>query len=80
MIYGLQAQQDVKLSSIARALGEGFNGSVRTLDSHMRNLRAKIESDTRRPRYIQTVFGVGYRLIRPRGHAAGAAEGAPTGH
>lgn len=51
---------------VDRAMGDGFNGSVRTLDSHMRNLRAKIETDSRRPRYIQTVFGVGYRLIAPR--------------
>lgn len=52
---------------IDRAMGEGFNGSVRTLDSHMRNLRAKIETDNRRPRYIQTVSGVGYRLVaQPR--------------
>lgn len=50
---------------VDRAMGDGFNGSVRTLDSHMRNLRAKIETDSRRPRYIQTVFGVGYRLIMP---------------
>jgi DNA-binding response OmpR family regulator len=33
------------------------------LDSHMRNLRAKIEPDPRQPTYIQTVYGVGYRLV-----------------
>jgi len=47
---------------IQRALGSEFLGVERTLDSHIRNLRRKIESDPRQPRYIQTVYGVGYRL------------------
>jgi DNA-binding response OmpR family regulator len=34
----------------------------RTVDVHIRNLRAKIESDPARPQYIQTVFSVGYRF------------------
>ena len=38
---------------------EGFE---RTVDVHIRNLRAKIEPDPRSPRYIQTVYGVGYKL------------------
>jgi DNA-binding response OmpR family regulator len=32
------------------------------VDVHVRNLRAKIEPDPKHPRYIQTVFGVGYRF------------------
>jgi two-component system alkaline phosphatase synthesis response regulator PhoP len=47
---------------IQRALGSEFLGAERTLDSHIRNLRRKIETDPRQPRYIQTVYGVGYRL------------------
>jgi two-component system alkaline phosphatase synthesis response regulator PhoP len=47
---------------IRRALGSEFLGVERTLDSHIRNLRHKIEPDPRQPRYIQTVYGVGYRL------------------
>jgi two-component system, OmpR family, alkaline phosphatase synthesis response regulator PhoP len=43
-------------------LGENYEGIERTLDSHMRNLRRKIEPDPKNPRYIQTVYGVGYRL------------------
>lgn len=62
---------------IDRALGEPFAGSARTLDSHMRNLRAKIETVPRRPRYIHTVFGVGYRLTTP---VDGAADGAASDH
>jgi DNA-binding response OmpR family regulator len=34
----------------------------RTIDAHVRNLRAKIEPNPRQPRYIETVFGVGYRF------------------
>ncbi len=34
----------------------------RTIDVHVRNLRAKIEPDAANPRYIETVFGVGYRF------------------
>ena len=47
---------------IRRALGSEFLGVERTLDSHIRNLRHKIEPDPSQPRYIQTVYGVGYRL------------------
>ncbi len=47
---------------IAQGLGVNYEGMERTLDSHMRNLRHKIEPDPRTPRYIQTVYGVGYRL------------------
>jgi two-component system alkaline phosphatase synthesis response regulator PhoP len=47
---------------IRKGLGVDYEGLDRTLDSHMRNLRAKIEPDPRQPTYIQTVYGVGYRL------------------
>ncbi len=43
-------------------LGADYEGIERTLDSHVRNLRRKIEPDPKNPRYIQTVYGVGYRL------------------
>ena len=47
---------------IRRGLGLNYEGMERTLDSHMRNLRQKIEPDHRHPTYIHTVYGVGYRL------------------
>jgi len=47
---------------IRQGLGVDFEGLDRTLDSHIRNLRQKIEPDPRQPTYIQTVYGVGYRL------------------
>jgi two-component system alkaline phosphatase synthesis response regulator PhoP len=48
---------------IRRGLGLDYDGLERTLDSHIRNLRSKIEPDQRHPSYIQTVYGVGYRLV-----------------
>ncbi|MEM7345307.1 MAG: response regulator transcription factor [Chloroflexota bacterium] len=42
--------------------GMAFEGVERTIDVHVRNLRTKVESDPRNPRYIETVFGVGYRF------------------
>jgi DNA-binding response OmpR family regulator len=47
---------------IARALGDDFGGYDRTIDAHVKNLRQKIETDPRTPRYIQTVHGTGYRF------------------
>ena len=41
------------------------DGSERTVDSHVRNLRAKIEADPGAPAHIETVFGVGYRFGPP---------------
>jgi two-component system alkaline phosphatase synthesis response regulator PhoP len=47
---------------IRKALGSEFLGIERTLDSHIRNLRAKVEPDPKNPHYIKTVYGVGYKL------------------
>jgi len=44
-----------------RLQGNEYAGVERTIDVHIRNLRKKIEEDPAEPRYIQTVFGVGYR-------------------
>ncbi len=42
--------------------GEAYAAYERTVDVHVKNLRAKIELDTRNPEYIETVYGVGYRM------------------
>ncbi len=42
--------------------GDAYEGYERTIDVHVRNLRTKIEPDASNPRYIETVFGVGYRF------------------
>ena len=46
-------------------LDSGFTGLDRTLNVHVRNLRAKIEPDVANPHYIETVFGIGYRFYKP---------------
>lgn len=47
---------------ITLALGEDFIGFDRTIDSHIKNLRQKIEDDPRAPKFVVTVHGVGYRF------------------
>lgn len=47
---------------LEKALGYSFEGAGRTLDSHIRNLRQKIEADPRRPVCIETVHCIGYRF------------------
>ena len=47
---------------VDRALGYDFEGMERTVDVHVLNLRRKIERDANRPRYIRTVYGMGYRF------------------
>ena len=44
--------------------GVRYEGYERTIDTHIKNLLAKIETDPRQPRYIETVYGVGYRFAR----------------
>jgi two-component system, OmpR family, alkaline phosphatase synthesis response regulator PhoP len=43
--------------------GAAFDSFDRSIDSHVKNLRRKIEADPAQPRYIETVYGVGYRFI-----------------
>ncbi len=44
--------------------GYEYEGYERTIDAHVKNLRKKIEDDPKQPRYVETVFGVGYRLAK----------------
>jgi DNA-binding response OmpR family regulator len=50
---------------VEEVLGLDFAGSDRTIDTHIKNLRHKIENDPRQPVYIKTVYGLGYRLDNP---------------
>lgn len=47
-----------------RVQGMAYEGYERTIDVHIRNLRAKIEPDPRHPRYVGTVYGIGYRFAQ----------------
>jgi two-component system alkaline phosphatase synthesis response regulator PhoP len=51
---------------LEKVMGYAYEGMGRALDTHIRNLRKKIEPDPERPRYIQTVYGIGYRLMVAR--------------
>lgn len=44
------------------ALGYDFEGYERTIDTHIKNLRQKIEDDAKDPKYIVTVYGIGYKF------------------
>jgi two-component system alkaline phosphatase synthesis response regulator PhoP len=48
---------------IEEAFGYDFEGFDRTIDVHILNLRRKIEPDANHPRYIKTVYGVGYKFV-----------------
>ena len=48
---------------IEKALGYSFAGLGRTIDSHIKNIRQKIEPDPKNPIYILTIYGVGYRFM-----------------
>jgi DNA-binding response OmpR family regulator len=51
-----------RLELLDRLQGDAYEGYERTIDVHIRNLRAKIEPDSRNPRFIVTVYGIGYKL------------------
>ncbi len=52
-----------RLDLLEALQGTSFEGIARTIDVHIRNLRAKIEPDPAHPGYVETVFGVGYRFL-----------------
>lgn len=51
-----------RLELIEQGLGYAYDGLERTVDSHIKNLRKKLAADANQPIYIETVYGVGYRL------------------
>ena len=51
-----------RLEILDRLQGAAYEGYERTIDVHIRNLRTKIEPDPANPRYIETVYGAGYRF------------------
>jgi DNA-binding response OmpR family regulator len=51
-----------RLELLDRLQGTTYEGYERTIDVHVKNLRAKIEPDPSKPRYVETVYGVGYRF------------------
>lgn len=50
---------------LEKSVGYAYEGMGRALDTHIRNLRRKIERDPGQPELIQTVHSIGYRLVEP---------------
>jgi DNA-binding response OmpR family regulator len=59
---GWDITRTIRAELLEKGLGYAYSGMGRTLDTHVKNLRHKIEPDPGEPTYIQTVYGVGYRL------------------
>ncbi len=55
-----------RMELVEKVLGYDFEGYERTIDSHIKNLRAKLDDDPKDPTFIYTVHGVGYRFEAPK--------------
>ena len=55
-----------RMQLLDKVQGDAYEGYERTIDSHVKNIRKKIEPDPEHPRWIKTVHGVGYRLEVPK--------------
>lgn len=51
---------------VSKALGYQFDGYERSIDAHIKNLRQKIEQDSRKPEFIRTIYGIGYLFTGER--------------
>lgn len=51
-----------RLQLLEAATGDAYDGYERTVDAHVKNIRKKLTEDPRSPRYVHTVFGVGYKV------------------
>jgi DNA-binding response OmpR family regulator len=56
-----------RLDLLEELQGIALEGAEKTINVHIRNLRSKIEPDPSQPRYVETVFGIGYRFCRDQG-------------
>ena len=59
---GLDVTRAQLLDAVRGAAVESYE---RAIDAHVKNIRRKIEPDPRSPRFLRTVFGVGYRVADP---------------
>ncbi|NMB16315.1 MAG: response regulator transcription factor [Firmicutes bacterium] len=56
-----------RLQLVDAVLGQAYQGYERSIDTHISNLRKKLGDDSAQPRYIDTVYGVGYKMLDARG-------------
>jgi DNA-binding response OmpR family regulator len=54
-----------RMQLLDKIQGYAYEGYERTIDAHVKNLRQKIEQDPKNPRFILTVYGLGYRFVEP---------------
>ena len=65
VLFALVSNPDYVLSReqlIRASFGYDYEGFDRTIDTHIKNIRHKIEDDPKAPKYIQTVYGIGYKF------------------
>jgi DNA-binding response OmpR family regulator len=55
-----------RLELVEKVMGYQFEGYERTVDAHIKNLRRKLDEDPKNPKYIQTIFGIGYKFLGKR--------------
>jgi DNA-binding response OmpR family regulator len=67
LLYTLAAKRGTLVSygGLATALGNGQGVRANTVARHVATLRRKLSDDAQRPRYIETVHGLGYRFVAP---------------
>ncbi len=51
-----------RMELLERVQGYTYQGYERTIDAHIKNIRQKIEDDPKKPRYILTLYGLGYKF------------------
>jgi DNA-binding response OmpR family regulator len=68
-----------RMQIMEQALGESFVGYERTIDAHIKNLRNKLEPNPKKPAYIHTVFGVGYKFEARENPAPGSRAAKKAG-
>jgi DNA-binding response OmpR family regulator len=62
VLAGEPGRAFTRLELLGRVFGYDYGGLERTLDTHVRNLRKKIEPDAKKPTHVKTVYGVGYKF------------------
>ena len=62
VLMGAPGRVFSRMELLERLQGAAYEGYERSIDVHVRNLRTKIEPDPSLPRYVETVYGVGYRF------------------
>jgi DNA-binding response OmpR family regulator len=63
LMAGQPGRVFTRLQLLEEASGDAYEGYERTVDAHVKNIRRKLGEDSRNPRHLRTVFGVGYKVV-----------------